>query len=494
MVAATANRILYRIRTLALHPHTGATDGDLLDRYTQQQDEAAFEALVRRHGPMVLGVCRRILGNSHDAEDAFQATFLVLVRKANSIRPVGMVGNWLYGVAQHTALEARRSAARRRAKEAQVTPRTQTPDDACAHLRPILDRELARLPAKYRAVLVLCDLEGRTRKEAAQQLGLPEGTVASRQARARTILAKRLTRQGVTISSGALATVLAQEAMSASPPFTLILATVKVATAYAAGAAAMSASVVVLTEGVLKAMFLSKLKIGVIVVAVVGFLSAGWGIGPMLRTAAAGPQERATTATPAADPPTKTNPNQKQPVDRDEVRQAFDEMLQMLQTYQGSKVSANRNEQATRDVSAEAFLTAFWISSEIAKALSKGRGKAAPVNDAALDAYGLFVPAYERAGSLKKTLEQQQASGVKGNEKAIEALDVFLKAGQKFELAIKRQVKTRAVDQARQAIKDAVSKVEQTVQDRQTTLETLDEIERALQDLKTKVQTSKEGK
>src|SRR6516225_11621793 len=165
MRSSQASQLVYCLRSLALHQHDGTKDGDLLDLYVRQRDEAAFEALVRRHGPMVLGVCRRIAGNAHDAEDAFQATFLVLVRKATTIRPAGMVGNWLHGVAQRTALEARRSAAKRRAKEAQVAPRTETPDDSLAHLRRILDQELTRLPDKYRSVLVLCDLEGSTRKE-----------------------------------------------------------------------------------------------------------------------------------------------------------------------------------------------------------------------------------------------------------------------------------------------------------------------------------------
>src|SRR5262249_12586006 len=142
----------------------GMADGDLLRRYLLHRDEAVFEALVRRHGPMVMGVCRRVLHNLHDAEDAFQATFLVLVRRASTLRSPGMVGNWLYGVAYRTALEARKTAAKRRAKEAKVVPRTESPRDAWADLRPVLDQELDRLPDKYRAVIVLCDLEGKTRK------------------------------------------------------------------------------------------------------------------------------------------------------------------------------------------------------------------------------------------------------------------------------------------------------------------------------------------
>src|SRR5262249_6980489 len=150
--------------------------------FIERHDEAALAALVKRHGPMVWGVCRRLL-NHHDAEDAFQATFLVLVRKAASVVPRGMVGNWLYGVAHQTALQARRTAARRKAKEVQVTemPDTQAaPPDQWLDVQPLLDQELSRLPNYYRAVIVLCDLEGRTRREVARQLGVPEGTVAGR--------------------------------------------------------------------------------------------------------------------------------------------------------------------------------------------------------------------------------------------------------------------------------------------------------------------------
>src|ERR1700722_8577274 len=155
MTTLQINRIVPQLRrAVFLRDVHGLNDGQLLDCFLAQGEEAAFEALVRRHGPMVLGVCRRVIGNHHDAEDAFQATFLVLVRKATSIRPSGMVGNWLYGVAHRTALEARRSIAKRRAKEAQVAPRTETPEDTLAHLRSLLDQELPRLPDKYQAVLV----------------------------------------------------------------------------------------------------------------------------------------------------------------------------------------------------------------------------------------------------------------------------------------------------------------------------------------------------
>src|SRR5262249_24070581 len=186
----------------------------------------ALAALVQRHGPMVWGVCRRLLTH-HDAEDAFQATFVVLVRKAPTIAPRELVGNWLYGVAHQAALRARRPRARRRAKEVRVAQMPDAEDaqqDGGADLRPVLDQELSRLPDHYRAVIVLSDLEGRTRKEVAAQLGCPEGTVASRLVRARSMLARRLTGRGVALSGGALAAVLAEQLASASVPKSAVAA------------------------------------------------------------------------------------------------------------------------------------------------------------------------------------------------------------------------------------------------------------------------------
>src|SRR5262249_16905243 len=150
------------------HGGTARSDGQLLEDYVRSRQEAAFAALVKRHGPMVWGVCRRALGSHHDAEDAFQATFLVLVRKAASGVPRDRVGNWLDGGAHQTALKARATTARRRSRERQVTAMPE-PEAASQQLwddlQPLLDQELSRLPDKYRAVLVLCDLQGKTRKE-----------------------------------------------------------------------------------------------------------------------------------------------------------------------------------------------------------------------------------------------------------------------------------------------------------------------------------------
>src|SRR5208283_330735 len=173
-MAAGERSVIQHLRRAVFGPEGGGmSDGELLQYFIDQQEEAAFEALVRRHGPMVLGVCRRVLNQAEDAEDAFQATFLVLVRKAASIVPREMVGNWLYGVAYRTARKAKAAAARRHLKEREVRhmPHPEpTGDEMWQELRPLLDRELHRLPDKYRVPVVLCDLEGKTRKEAARQL------------------------------------------------------------------------------------------------------------------------------------------------------------------------------------------------------------------------------------------------------------------------------------------------------------------------------------
>jgi RNA polymerase sigma factor (sigma-70 family) len=255
--------ILHLRRTVLLWDGAGLTDGQLLEDFISRRDEAALAALVGRHGPMVWGVCLRTLCNCHDAEDAFQATFLVLVRKAASIVPREMVANWLYGVAHQTALKARATAAKRKGRERQVT---KMPEPAVAEqddLQPLLDDALSRVPDKYRSVIVLSELERKTRKEVAEQLGLPEGTVGSRLARAREILAKRLARHGLAASGGVSAAVLSQNVVSAGVPASMVTSTIKAASLFAAGKAAatgaISVRVAALTEGVLKTMLLTKL-------------------------------------------------------------------------------------------------------------------------------------------------------------------------------------------------------------------------------------------
>ncbi len=259
----------------------GLTDGQLLDRFVARREGAVFEAIVHRHGPMVWGVCRRILRDQHDAEDAFQATFLVFARKGSSVMTREKLGNWLYSVAFQTAVKARAMRAKRRVRESQVPDMPEpivVPNDPWDALAESLDRELSRLPEKYRIPIVLCDLEGRTHKEAASQLGWPIGTVSGRLSRARSMLVKRLARRGMSLSVGSLAVLLAQGSASASMPTQLIGSTAEAASLFAAGfvvMGAVSAEVAALAQGVLKIMLLNKIKnitVALLAVALVGIL------------------------------------------------------------------------------------------------------------------------------------------------------------------------------------------------------------------------------
>ncbi len=325
MTTSPLTKVIQHLRGVVLVRNgAGRTDGELLESFISGRDEAAFEALVRRHGPMVMGVCQRVIGNAHDAEDAFQATFLVLVRKAAAVVPRQAVGNWLYGVAYRTGLEARAKNIRRQAREKQVTdmPHPQVPPEGvCQELQALLDQELSRLPDKYRVPVILCELEGRTRQEVARQLGLPAGTLSSRLATARKLLAKRLAGRGLALSGGVLAAVLSQNAASAAVPAPLVVSTVQAAAQLAAGKTAaglVSAKVAALTEGVLKAMFLTKLKMAAALVLVIGLLAVGSGLlgHRALAGTAADPAEAALDK-----PPTPTNlaalqrPKKEQPRD-----------------------------------------------------------------------------------------------------------------------------------------------------------------------------------
>jgi RNA polymerase sigma factor (sigma-70 family) len=303
--------VFRRLRAAALlRDGAGMTDGELLEHYVRQRDGAAFAVLVRRHGPMVLGVCRRVLRNEADAEDAFQATFLVLVRKAHTVVPRALVGNWLYGVAHNTARKAKAMCTRRRAKErsAAQAAAARRPAEGGERLGTLLDEELGRLPEKYRVPLVLCELEGRTVREAARHLGWPQGTVAGRLSRARALLARRLTQRGLALPAGALAAALAPGAAAACVPRPLVASTVRAAEAFAAGPAApagVSAEVAALTEGVLKAMLLSRLKLAPAVLLAVTLTALGLGYRGAPPVAARPPRpDRPADKKPAAAPAT----------------------------------------------------------------------------------------------------------------------------------------------------------------------------------------------
>jgi RNA polymerase sigma factor (sigma-70 family) len=279
------------------------TDGQLLECFLSRQEPAALEALVCRHGPMVWGVCRRILGTQHDAEDAFQATFLVLVRKAASVHPRSKDGSWLYGVARLNALKARAGRAKRRQRERPVTPMPEpavTDPEIQSDLRAVLDEEIGRLPEHYREAVVQCELGGKTVKEAAKHLGCPEGTVGSRLARGRALLAWRLARHGLPVTAGALAGLLAQEAQAAVSA-AVLRSTIRAATAVAAGqaaAGAVTSTAAALAEGVVKTMFLTKLKSAVTGLLLITALAGAAGL--LYRVQAAQPPQAGRGQEPGA--------------------------------------------------------------------------------------------------------------------------------------------------------------------------------------------------
>jgi RNA polymerase sigma factor (sigma-70 family) len=320
------NQVIQQLRTMILRDGEDPSDGKLLECFLAQREGSALEALVRRHGAMVWGVCRRVLANHHDAEDAFQATFLVLVRKASSIKPRDMVGNWLYGVARQTALKARARSATRQMREKQVSVMpepAQGPTDLSDDLTRLLDQELSQLPDKYRAVLVLCELEGKTLKVAAEQLGLPDGTVASRLARARNMLAKRLGRYKLAISAGALPALLAQQAAAAIVPAPVLAAAIKSALLVAGGKAMgiLSAPVVALTEEVVKAMLITKIgKISAVLLVVIASCGLGYGAYAQF---GAGPVDSAVTLAPKRDPLPEPTPKARSPEDAAKIRVLF---------------------------------------------------------------------------------------------------------------------------------------------------------------------------
>ncbi len=266
-------------------------DGELVERFVASQDEEAFNALIHRHGPLVLTVCQRVLNNVQDAEDAFQATFLVLVRKARSIAKRDSVASWLHGVAHRIAVRAKVANSRRQSIQRRV-PRI-PPTDTLNHvvmadLRFVLDEEVQRLPERHRAPFILCYMEGKTNAEAARLLGCPPGTVMSRLACARERLRTRLVRRGLGLSAALVATRLSQSAVSAVVPAKLADSTLRAALLVTHGGVAasmLSAHVAALVAETSKACWITKASL-----AAVALLAAciGIGVGTTVRLAESG--------------------------------------------------------------------------------------------------------------------------------------------------------------------------------------------------------------
>jgi RNA polymerase sigma factor (sigma-70 family) len=295
--------LLRHLQRIVRPDRRSLSDSQLLGRFVADRDEAAFEVLLWRHGPMVLNVCRRLLHQEQDIEDAFQATFLTLVRKAASISKREAVGSWLYRVAYRVALAVRAGATepvRQLHSLQQPAAPEQTPEVVWRELRSVLDEEVNRLPSRYRAAFILCCLEGKTNEQAALQLGCPRGTVVSRLARARERLRKRLTQRGLALSSGLLPGVLTERALTVTAEAALFHSTLENTLRIVGGepiAGAVSIRVALLTEGVTRFMFPIRLKIAAGVLLALGLACSGAGLAAYLGT----PVHSGNAGVPARD-------------------------------------------------------------------------------------------------------------------------------------------------------------------------------------------------
>jgi len=320
---------LWHLRKLVRRRGSGdSSDGQLLDAFVERQDQDAFAQLLERHGPLVLGVCRRVVKDLHLSEDAFQATFLVLARKAGSIGAGVALGSWLYRVAFRAALKTKMRMLKQplQASEAcdMATEETMA-DSGLNELRPLLDEALDGLPEKHRAPIVLCYLQGKTRAEVAQVLGCTESTIKGRLELGKEMLRKRLQRRGLTVSAAALATGLTQQAVSAAVPAPLMFGTLKAATmgvvADTQAVPAVTASATVIAQGVLKDMFIYKMKVAIAALLIIaGVGSAGTGAVLLVQegfsTSSPSPAQAIAEADPEPPPKDKAEPQSKKEVQK----------------------------------------------------------------------------------------------------------------------------------------------------------------------------------
>jgi len=271
-----SGRIGQVVRGLSAGADDALSDAQLLERFIVRREQDAFEALLRRHGPLVFGVCRRILHNESDAEDAFQATFLVLARKAATLQRRELLSNWLYGVAYRTALRARSLSARRLAREKEMARPEAVRGEPANDRLDRLDQEVSRLPDQYRMPIVLCELQGKSYKEAARLLGWPEGTLAGRLSRARALLARRLGRGGATLSGAALTAALGRSAEAAVPArLGAMTAQAAVAGGREIAAGLISARVAALVEATMKTFLLDRLRVVLALMRLLALAGAG---------------------------------------------------------------------------------------------------------------------------------------------------------------------------------------------------------------------------
>jgi RNA polymerase sigma factor (sigma-70 family) len=382
------------------------SENQLLERFVVHGDEAAFEAILHRHGAMVLGVCRRLLSDVHDVEDAFQATFLVLVKKAATIRDRDVLGTWLYRVAHRVAVRARIEARRRRGRdwscmEEPAANDTPVEREALADLKAVMEEEVARLTERYRSPFVLCALEGQTCEQAAAELGCPVGTVKSRLSRAREKLQSRLVRRGLTPSVGLVAMCLSPEPAAAMPA-RLVNSTIRAATQMAAGraitAGTVSAAVAALLEGTLKTMSISSLKYATAALSAAIVVATGAGLFAD-QTPGNSPAETVDQATPN-NPVSNVvrEPTPSPPADR---------QADLASLAQARYQAAQRSLKAARDQYRAGEIAIDALRSKAARVLEAQRdlNKTKTNGLAALDAYLRVMKESERAAQTKADKE-----------------------------------------------------------------------------------------
>jgi RNA polymerase sigma factor (sigma-70 family) len=339
MTAASLDKVVAYVRRVAGPSSAAAlSDGALLQHFLQEQDAGAFDALVQRHAGMVLGVCTRVLRHRQDAEDAVQATFMVLIRQGKSMISHANFAGWLHGVALRTSLYIRRRAARRRLVENLCSPPSAKGDPALdaiwKDLRLVLDDELGRLPAKYREPLVLCYLEGQTNEQAARILGWTKGTVSGRLARARDLLRVRLTRRGLTLSGAILVTTLFERGAPIASA-SLIQATVKTGVGVAAGTTAASSPVALTAQEVLHTMAISKLKLTLTIAGTLSLLLAGSGYHgrAMFNLVEQDQPPASQKAETTKQPPAEENPQVKEAMARTKSANNLKQLLLALHNF-----------------------------------------------------------------------------------------------------------------------------------------------------------------
>ena len=333
-------------------------DADLMEQFVQHNENHAFAEIVRRHGPMVLGVCRRILHHHHDAEDAFQAVFLVLAQKAETIAPRHQLPAWLYGVATRTAMKARSILNRSRAREAPLSEDQiviSEPDVERTELTVLLDEELQRLPEKYRLPILLCELQGKTRHAVAEELGWPEGTVAGRLHRAKQMLARRLTRRGIAVSVGTLMSTLKA---TATVPTVLRAVTTHLATISRLGDVGTSAvplTIQSLAEGVGRTMTMTNWKV-VTACLCLFTLTVGAGyFGPALAHSEE-PESKSTPRAGASEQPDLEPLDPTLALRKDvqkELRLSQNQIRQLMAAWEAGKKPTPEEVQKQKDIDAQ---------------------------------------------------------------------------------------------------------------------------------------------